>query len=63
MGWLSFKEDGENTTQNAQDNKPLQIQQPLSESGSSSSSSGSDGSEDVNIDDELGSIGGTSAHE
>jgi hypothetical protein len=63
MGWLSFKEDNEDHSQQAQDNNLLQPPQPSSESGNSSSSSGSRSLEYRNIDDEVGSIGGAGAHE
>ncbi len=65
MGWLSFKEDNEKTTQETQDNKQSQIQQPSNGpvNGSSGSSFGSGNSEHGNIDDEPGSPGGSGAHE
>jgi hypothetical protein len=65
MGWLSYKEDNEKTTQEAQDNKQSQIQQPSSGPGNSSSGSsfGNSNSEHGNVDDEPGSPGGSGAHE
>ena len=65
MGWLSFNEDNETTTQEAQDNKQSQLQQPSSGAGhgGSGSSFGSGNSEYGNIDDEPGSPGVSGAHE
>lgn len=65
MGWLSFKEDNENTTQESQDNKQSQIQPPpgIYGNGSSGCNFGSGNSEYGNIDDEPGSPCGSGAHE
>lgn len=65
MGWLSFREDNENTTQEAQDNKQPQSQSPpgVHGNGSSGSSFGGGNSEYGNIDDEPGSPGGSGAYE
>ena len=64
MGWLSFKEDNEDHSQETQDNKPLQNPQPSSGSSNSISASNPGGAGlEYNVDNEPGSTGGSGAHE